>query len=266
MSDQKSLLAGRQLLIVDDEEFSRLFVVRMVRELGCANVLQAGDGTKALQELATHGAGVAVVVLDFNMPGANGLQVLKAIRTGQAGAPRDTNVLMLTGSSDFGLVGAAMAMDVDAFVIKPVSLNVLTDRLTKMLRDPREMKPAEAYEAVDVDTVGSRLMGRAPVATLMPKPKARATTATATTTARKAVGPAKPLPGTKRVEFDQLTAGLILAEHIRGPRGELLLGAATVLTERLLSRLKELQPVIRLEYVSILVKPEDTCSVSDIRT
>jgi CheY-like chemotaxis protein len=256
MSDEKSLLTGRQLLIVDDEEFSRLFVVRMVRDLGCTNVLQAGDGIKALQELAAHGDGVAVVVLDFNMPGANGLQVLKAIRTGQAGAPRDTNVLMLTGNSDFGLVGAAMAMDVDAFVIKPVSLNVLTDRLTKMLRDPREMKPVEIYEAVDVDTVGGRLMGgRAPVATLMPKPKARTTAAAAA--ARKGVGPAKPLPGTKRVEFDQLTAGMILAEHIRGPRGELLLGAATVLTERLLNRLRELQPVIRLEYVPIMVKPEE---------
>ena len=39
MSDNKSILKGRRLLIADDESFSRFFVVRLAREFGCAEIL-----------------------------------------------------------------------------------------------------------------------------------------------------------------------------------------------------------------------------------
>ena len=61
---------------------------------------------------------------------------------------------------------------------------------------------------------------------------------------------------TTRISLDKVTAGAILAENIRSPSGELLLGAATVLSDRLLRRLRELQPAINLDHVTVFVKDE----------
>ncbi|MDR3438065.1 response regulator [Telmatospirillum sp.] len=244
MSTHKSMLAGRRLLIADDESFSRFFVVRMVRDMGCPDVLQAADGAETLKHLGEAGDSLSALVLDFNMPQSNGLQVLKAIRTGKAGVPRNSNVLMLTGSSDFALVGAAMALDVDAFVIKPVSEAVMAERLNRMFCEAGEIKTVADYDAVDVETVSKRLLSNKPVTTtsaksgvLMPKAAVRPAITTSSPTVR--------------VSLEKLVPGAVLAENIRGPSGELLLGAATVLSERLLRRIKELQPALSIEHVTI---------------
>lgn len=248
MADGK-LLEHRRLLLADDESFSRFFVVRMVRELGCDEILEAADGEETFAQLRAGGDSLSAIVLDFNMPKANGLQILKAIRTGKAGVPRESNILMLTGSSDFGLVGAAMALDVDAFLIKPVSEAVLAARFGKIFGETRDIKSAEAYEAVDIADVSDRLLNGRPQGTARVRPPVNATP--------KAPAQARTLPpGTRRVRLDEVTPGAILADHLRGPAGELLLGAASVLSERHLNRLKELQPAIQLESVTIFIKED----------
>jgi CheY-like chemotaxis protein len=242
MSVHKTLLATRRLLIADDEAFSRSFVVRMVRGMGCQDILEAADGAQALDELAGAGESLSAAILDFNMPETNGLQVLKRVRTGKAGVPRNSNILMLTGSSDFSLVGAAMALDVDAFLVKPLSEAVLADRLTGLFRETSEVKPIADYEEIDVEGVSARLLASKPT-----KPKGAAPK----------VIPRRPAevanPGTARVAVDAVAPGSILAENVRTPDGELLLGAATVLSERLLRRLLEIQSAIKLDTVVIFI-------------
>jgi YesN/AraC family two-component response regulator len=235
MRDQISLLAGRKLLVADDEQFSLSLVVRMLRKLGCTDIVQSADGATTLEHLRAGGKSLWLVILDFNMPEVNGLQILKMIRTGKASVPSDINVLMLTGNSDFALVGAAMALDVDAFVIKPVSLVTLTSRLDKIRTETREIKSIETYEAIEIDTIGKRLLSHRPVGTTRPK--------TETQKAHSLNGMA--------VKLESVKVGAVLAESIHGPNGELLLGRATVLNERLLRRLKELQGALNLEYLYI---------------
>lgn len=234
MANESSLLSGRRLLVVDDEPFSLLFVVRILKQLGCANILQATNGAEALQQLKEAGDSPTLAIVDFNMPEINGLEVLRRIRTGAAGVARYTKTLMLTGSSDFALVGAAMALDVDAFVVKPVSLATLTSRLEKILAEGNDIKPAADYEAVDITEIGKRLLSRKPVGTAKPSSL-----------------PSPAAPQGIRVRLDDVPVGAILADHVRSPSGVLLLGAATVLSERLIRRLKELREATKLEYVTI---------------
>ncbi|WP_158240464.1 response regulator [Telmatospirillum siberiense] len=248
MSASKTMLSGRRIMIADDESFSRFFVVRMIKELGCDDIVEAVDGADTLAQLKRCGEDLSVLILDFNMPHQNGLTVLKMIRTGAAEVPRDTNVLMLTGSSDFVLVGAAMALDVDAFLIKPVSEAALVDRLTKIFAESRELKTTDVYESVDIELVSQRVLGA--------KPPSQTPRVPLGSTIRASEAPPREIPGTARVAFDEVAVGAILAENVRAPTGELLLGAATVLSERLLNRLRELQPAIKLDYVRIYVKDE----------
>jgi hypothetical protein len=63
-----------------------------------------------------------------------------------------------------------------------------------------------------------------------------------------------------RIRLEAVPVGAILADNIRSPAGELLLGKATVLTDRLLRRLKELQGAIGIEYVYIMPSVEPKAS------
>lgn len=234
-NEKKLILEGRRVLVADDEPFNLSIVSRMMRELGCSkdDLLTATNGAQVLAALDGTPPVPTLVVLDFNMPSGNGLQILKMVRTGKTAMPRDLRILMLTGSSDFGLVGAAMALEVDAFIIKPVSLAAMNGRLEKVLGPRNDLKSAAEYEAIDVEAVSQRLLSRKPVGLARPKTEAKKT----------ANGMA--------IRIDAVKPGAILSEDVRSPTGELLLGKATQLTERLIRRLVEIQPMLKIDHIYI---------------
>jgi YesN/AraC family two-component response regulator len=230
--NETTMLSRYRVLVIDDEQFSRSIIMRMVRDLGCLEPVQASNGAEGLGQLRTPGKMPWLVVSDFNMPVLNGLQLLKAIRIGKAGIPHSSLVVMLTGHTDFGLVAAAMALDVDAFVVKPVSKANLMARLTKALADEGGMKTVEQYQKVDIEEVCSRMLSHEPVG----KP-------------RQVEAPKKTNGIATKLE--NLKEGSVLAEDIRSPDGELLLGTGMPLSLRFIKRLCELKTVMKLEFVHI---------------
>ncbi len=141
------------ILLVDDVTFSRETVLKLLKGMGDPEVRHAESGDHALKVLESEGH-VDFVLSDFKMPGFNGLQLLKAIRTGQTSARRETPFAMLTGYSDRHLVDMALALDVNAFLTKPISKKALAARLNKMLnRDETEtqIKPSEIYEGIAIE-------------------------------------------------------------------------------------------------------------------
>ncbi len=146
-------LSDYTVLLVDDVMFSRQVVSKMLNDLRVHDVHHAEDGNEALDVLNEE-KDVSFVISDFHMPDFNGLQLLKAIRTGKTAARSDLPFAMLTGYSDRYLVDMALALDVNAFLKKPVSIKALVARLKKMLnRDEadRPVMPVEAYEAVTIE-------------------------------------------------------------------------------------------------------------------
>jgi CheY-like chemotaxis protein len=233
--DPSTLLAGCRVLVADDEGFSLSIIGRMLREMGCADVISADGGPRALNMLLGDGPpGFKLAVLDFNMPEINGLQILKLIRTGKAGVPRDLPVVMLTGTADGALVSAAVALDVGAFVVKPVSKAMLGMRLAKVMGDQRPLKTVAQYDAVDIDPLSNAL-----AASHKPVGGAKAR-----------VERTETINGVK-LRLESVPIGAILAEDIRGPDGELLLGRGTPLSERFLKRLRDLSGAARLEYLIV---------------
>jgi CheY-like chemotaxis protein len=233
--DPSTLLAGHRVLVADDEGFSLSIVSRMLREMGCSDVISADGGPRSLNMLLGDAPpGFKLAVLDFNMPEVNGLQLLKLIRTGKAGVPRDLPVVMLTGTADGSLVSAAVALDVGAFVVKPVSKAMLGQRLAKVLSDQRPLKTVAQYEAVDIDPISNALI-------MSHKPVGGA----------KARVDRESTPNGVKLRLESVPVGAILAEDIRGPDGELLLGRGTPLSERFLKRLRDLSGAARLEYLIV---------------
>lgn len=217
------LLRGRQALVIDDERFSRSIICRFLLELGLSDVDQAKDGAEGLTRLATEGNTSSVVICDFNMPVMNGLQFLKSLRSGvQRSVRRDLPVIMLTGHSDHGLVGTAMSLDVDAFLVKPVSKVNLAGRLVHALSTAHDIKDSSAYAAVDVDRIAKRILSGVPSEKSKVEPEKNA--------AKRG----------QRVELALLKPHSTLSEDLVAPTGELLLATGVTLSPRMVQRLREL--------------------------
>lgn len=221
---EKLLLTGKRVLIADDDAFSLKIVTQMIEKLGCPLPEVVGDGDMA--ELAFKERGpFDVAILDFRMPGRNGLEILRAVRMGDSAAPREQRLMMLTGSGDYGLLGAAMALDVDAFVVKPITFQQMAERLRGIFKQWGELKTPHKYSEVDVDEVTRRLN-----ATLPSGPKVPA--------------PPKQEPRGVQTKLENTRPGMVLAEDICGPQNQLVLATGVRLSQRLINRLVEVKKVL----------------------
>ncbi|QDV71041.1 Chemotaxis response regulator protein-glutamate methylesterase [Rosistilla carotiformis] len=120
----------RKILIVDDSPVYRRFVVQTLEGLqGHTVVGQAADGVTALQAIATLRPDV--VTLDVEMPGLNGLEVLKQIKKL---APH-TEVIMLSSLTlqSASLTIQAIESGAFDFVLKPQGMDLESNR--RKLRD-----------------------------------------------------------------------------------------------------------------------------------
>jgi two-component system chemotaxis response regulator CheY len=227
-------LAHHSYLIVDDEPFSRDIVRRMIAETNPRHIDTAESGTEALALLRRDDAEYDCVITDFNMEPINGLDLLKAIRVGTERVPRDLPVIMLTGHSDAELVGTAIALDAHAFLAKPVSFNTLCERLVRVLADPASVRPAIAYSVIPT---ASRRPG-APESREQGKSFALQSEfedAKATGTAK----PAEPKRRERQLSLSETPANSVLSRAFTTKNGTVLLGADSVLTLRMLNRLRD---------------------------
>jgi CheY-like chemotaxis protein len=110
------------VLIADDEPSMRL-LVRATIESDQYDVLEAADGDEAWALITKHKP--SVVLLDVQMPGRNGLEVLSMIRRDASLAA--TRVIMLTARALKSDVEVGLAAGADLYLTKPFSpLDLLT--------------------------------------------------------------------------------------------------------------------------------------------
>lgn len=117
--------AAPSILLVDDDDVARELVLRYLRKLHLRNpVVEAADGERAL-EILEGGEVPALVLLDLELPGQSGLDVLRwaRARPSLAGLP----VVMLTGSAEITQVDAAYALGISSYLVKPVGFAGLQD-------------------------------------------------------------------------------------------------------------------------------------------
>jgi diguanylate cyclase (GGDEF)-like protein len=104
-------------LVVDDSAAARHLITSMLRLYGLA-VIEAEDGEAALRAIATLSA-VRLVITDYEMPGMNGLELVRRIRGTHA---RDRlAVIGISGSGCPGLVARFLKHGANDFLHKPWS-------------------------------------------------------------------------------------------------------------------------------------------------
>ena len=113
--DQKT---GRRVLHADDSEFLRTMVKQILTDNGY-EVVEAKDGGECMQLLSKEK--IDVLLLDINMPGYNGFQVLEKVQSEYPELP----VLMLSAMADEKVVKETKRLGAKGFVAKPFGVDDL---------------------------------------------------------------------------------------------------------------------------------------------
>jgi CheY-like chemotaxis protein len=106
---------SRTVLVVDDSKLARIVVGKAIAAVQADwKKVEAGNAEEATA-LLEHG-GVDLAIVDFNMPGRNGLELAKQIRDGFPDMP----IALVTANVQDEVIAQARALDV-TFVAKPVT-------------------------------------------------------------------------------------------------------------------------------------------------
>jgi two-component system chemotaxis response regulator CheY len=117
-----------KILIVDDFSTMRRIIKNLLRELGFNNTVEADDGLTALPIL--QAGGIDFLVTDWNMPGMQGIDLLKAVR---ADAKLSSiPVLMVTAETKREQIMVAAQAGVNGYVVKPFTAGTLKDKIDKI--------------------------------------------------------------------------------------------------------------------------------------
>ncbi|OQW30538.1 MAG: hypothetical protein A4E19_09520 [Nitrospira sp. SG-bin1] len=115
-------------MIIDDDRSICNVLSELVRVLG-HEALAFTDGCSALATMALEAgrSRLDLVLLDLNMPGMNGMAVLREMRTRHPGIP----VIMMSETSDQESFSESMAQGVKGWIRKPIDVEMLKDKLAR---------------------------------------------------------------------------------------------------------------------------------------
>ncbi len=123
-------------LVVEDNDFIRGMIVKMLRSKDLKAIQEATDGKAAIR-LLKDGFVPDFIVCDIKMSPLGGLEFVEFIRSDVTLAKHNFPVIILTGSGLRDHVVKAKEYKVDAFLLKPVSREGLFGRIEQVLATRR---------------------------------------------------------------------------------------------------------------------------------
>ena len=110
-----------RVMVVDDTSVSRALIVDALDQMGVRGVTIAKDGLAALNTLKAQP--VHLVISDMNMPGLDGLALLKGLRENPSTAR--IGFILVTGSPDKTLIERGRQYALNNYITKPFTVTSL---------------------------------------------------------------------------------------------------------------------------------------------
>lgn len=117
------------VVVVDDQLTMRSLVRNGLQQIGIVNSRDypgAAEAWSSIQTDTTH-----VVISDFNMPGMDGLEFLRAIRA--CPALKNVAFILLTGRADKDLVARAVQFGANNYLVKPFTVATLKQKIEQVV-------------------------------------------------------------------------------------------------------------------------------------
>jgi class 3 adenylate cyclase/DNA-binding response OmpR family regulator len=131
-------LAGETILVVDDGQENRDFVVEYILTPNGYKSLVAKDGKEGLDMALEYRPDL--ILLDLQMPRLNGIQVLKALNTQQADIP----IILMTFHGSEEIAVEVYRLGVRDYVKKPYSVDEMLEAIERSLAESRLRRDKEA--------------------------------------------------------------------------------------------------------------------------
>jgi len=122
---------SKSVLIAEDHSAARKILTVLIQKLGVTKVESVQNGVEALAKIQEQP--VDLLIVDWNMPEMDGLELLKAIRADKN--TERTKVLMVTADDDKGHVLQAILAGADGYLVKPVTIERLEQKLDYIFKD-----------------------------------------------------------------------------------------------------------------------------------
>ncbi len=135
-------LSGMRILGVDDNATNRTILTKTVEGFGC-RVDTVASGSKSIEVLRNAlriGDPYQVVLLDMQMPGMDGEQIVRAIK-GDA-ALKDIRIIIMTSMGQRGDASHLESLGCSGYLLKPVRQHMLYQALEAVLGREEEAEPA----------------------------------------------------------------------------------------------------------------------------
>lgn len=115
------------VLIVDDMPTMRKIVSKICREIGFEKLQEASDGAKAWEIIKSSQPAIELIISDWNMPHASGLDLVKRIRSDQRF--HRIPFILLTAEAEQDEISESAKSGVDQHITKPFDKEILKAKL-----------------------------------------------------------------------------------------------------------------------------------------
>lgn len=145
MIQLEQALAEKRILIVDDLVEARSSLKKMMSMMGANHIDTATDGNEAMRFIMERD--YDIVLSDYNLgKGKDGQQILEEARYSHR-LKATSLFILVTGENAIDMVMGALEYEPDAYITKPYTLNILRERMVRILQIKLALEPIN--EAID---------------------------------------------------------------------------------------------------------------------
>ena len=127
---EKLLQEKTQILLVDDSKMNRMLLREILGD--GYRILEAENGQECLEILRAEAGNIALVLLDINMPGMDGFEVLKAMNANHT--IEDTPVIMISSEDSDAAIRRSYELGASDYVNRPFDARIVYRRVTNTIK------------------------------------------------------------------------------------------------------------------------------------
>jgi len=120
-----------KVLVVDDSNTMRRIIKKTLNQAGVEEIVEAEDGIDALVKLSEN-PDIDLIMLDVNMPRADGLTTLKELKSMPETAV--IPVIMCTSESDKSVVIECIRSGAKDYIVKPFNKEIIAEKIQNLIK------------------------------------------------------------------------------------------------------------------------------------
>jgi two-component system chemotaxis response regulator CheY len=114
------------VLVVDDSAVMRKVIIRELKQCGIEDITEATDGLEGLE--AASKENFDLILMDWNMPGLLGIDVVRKLREAQITTP----IMMVTTEGERNNVVLAIQAGANNYLVKPFSSEDFSQKIEQL--------------------------------------------------------------------------------------------------------------------------------------